>query len=126
MFIADAHCDALYRMVTGSSPRSTTPETLKQGLSLIHICDEGVHAQRRLHEHRADGVDVHVFKGVGQRLRQGAEGGEDGSLENEQRGGEHGGEKEQKLSLIHISRMEAIFLYISTRMTSLGTYSCGR
>ena len=31
MFIADAHCDALYRMVTGSSPRSTTPETLKQG-----------------------------------------------------------------------------------------------
>ena len=24
------------------------------------------------------------------------------------------------------SRMEAIFLYISTRMTSLGTYSCGR
>ena len=31
MFIADAHCDALYRMVTGGSPRSTTPETLKQG-----------------------------------------------------------------------------------------------
>ena len=31
MFIADAHCDALYRMVSGERPRSVTPETLQKG-----------------------------------------------------------------------------------------------
>ena len=31
MFIADAHCDALYRMVSGKRPRSVTPETLQKG-----------------------------------------------------------------------------------------------
>ena len=31
MFTADAHCDALYRMAMGGSPRSVTPETLRQG-----------------------------------------------------------------------------------------------
>ena len=31
MFTADAHSDALYRMVMGDRPHSVTPETLKQG-----------------------------------------------------------------------------------------------
>lgn len=31
MFTADAHCDALYRMVTGGRPHSSTPEALARG-----------------------------------------------------------------------------------------------
>ena len=31
MFTADAHCDALYRMVTGGKPHSVTPDALARG-----------------------------------------------------------------------------------------------
>ena len=63
MFTADAHCDALYRMAMGGSPRSVTPETLRQGNVGVQALAmfAGEDGDRGFHRAQAMAAALHAF-----------------------------------------------------------------
>ena len=63
MFTADAHCDALYRMAMGGSPRSVTPETLRQGNVGVQAMAmfAGEDGDRGFHRAQAMAAALHAF-----------------------------------------------------------------